>query len=115
MSAGAAPQRRTRNTPGRPGPLKIKSSDPPVDIENLANQIEPRADSRFHCRRIDLVEQDATSRRLGVVVATTGGHRQRPFDERGRERPSFGAREMSELPRGINTETPNYRACHPGG
>ena len=55
----------------RPRPLKIEASDSAVDVEHLADQIEPRAEARFHRGGIDLVERHSARGRLGVVVPAT--------------------------------------------
>src|SRR5437762_14183378 len=89
--------RTARDIPGRPGPLKIEASNPSVDIEHLADEVETGTDSRCQRRRIDLVERDAAGRGFCIVVATGRCNGERPFDERASEGSSLRACKMRQL------------------
>src|SRR4051812_48544459 len=68
-----------RHVRARPGPLKIEAADPPVDVEDLADERQPGTHTRPHRRRIDFVERDAAGGDLGVVVAAIAFHGERPL------------------------------------
>src|SRR5438477_23345 len=53
-------ERPARDVAGRPGPLKVESADPAVDVEDLASQVQSATFPRRHRGWIDLIERNAT-------------------------------------------------------
>src|SRR5919202_183468 len=82
-------QRAAGGLSGGPRPLKMKAADSPVNVEDLANEEQPRPHARLHRRRIDLGERDAAGGDLCVVVAARIDDGERPFDDRAHEAAAY--------------------------
>ena len=65
-----AGERPAGDLAGRPRPLEVEATNPPVDVENLADKEQPGQTPRLHRRGSISVERDAAGGDLGVVVPT---------------------------------------------
>ncbi len=75
-------QRPRRKASARPRPLEVEAAEAPVDVQNLADEVEAGTHARLHRRRVDLVSGDAAGRHLGVVVAARVADGERPLEQR---------------------------------
>jgi hypothetical protein len=86
----------------RPRPLKVEAANPTIDVEHLANQVQPAADARFHGRRVDLGERNPTGSDLCVVVSAAVADIERRLEERMNQPSSIVARQVRQRRRGID-------------
>src|SRR6185436_14353757 len=66
---------RTRRG-ARPRPLEVVATEPPGDVDRLADEVQPGDAAAFHRLRAELARVDAAHRDLGLAkaFAAIGGH-----------------------------------------
>ena len=91
-----AGERAARNLARRPRPLEIEAANPPIDVENLADKIQPGQTRDSIVAGSISVERHAARRDLRVVVPARAGDRQRPRDQRMHQAPAIVARQVRQ-------------------
>ena len=79
-----------------PSPLKVEAADPAIAVQNLADQIEPPYELRFHRPEIDLFKRHSARRHFCIVPSSILHDRKREFREQRKEGVPVFSRQLGD-------------------